>query len=120
MWDFLDSASETGTTGGYENGIQLHLALVEAVDPLRPISDYYRHHLHKDDGGYLRSLVEACRRLSGRLPSFDRVRPVLIREAYRANVQAITTMPILGCAPRRYADGPSRSTPALNPFRGSS
>ena len=89
MWDFLDSASEIGTTGGYENGIQLHLALVEAVDSHRPISDYYRHHPYKDDGGYLRSLVEACRRLSGRLPSFDRVRPILIREAYRANVQAI-------------------------------
>lgn len=89
MWDFLDSASETCTTRGYENGIQLHLALVEAVDPHRPISDYYRHHPCKDDGGYLRSLVEACRRLSGQLPSFDRVRPVLIREAHRANVQAI-------------------------------
>lgn len=89
MWDFLDSVSETGSVGSYENGVQLHLALVEAVDPHRPISDYYRHHASKDDGGYLRSLVEACRRLSAGLPSFDRVRPVLIREAYRANVQAI-------------------------------
>lgn len=89
MWDFLDSASETGSAGSYENGVQLHLALVEAVDPHRPISDYYRHHAWKDDGGYLRSLVEACRRLSDALPSFDRVRPVLVREAYRANVQAI-------------------------------
>lgn len=89
MWDFLDSASETGSVGSYENGIQLHLALVEAVDPERPISDYYRHHAYKDDGGYLRSLVEACRHLSDRLPSFDRVRPILIREASRANVQAI-------------------------------
>lgn len=93
MWDFLDSASEIGTTGGYDDGIQLHMALVDAVDPYRPISDYYRHHPYKDDGGYLRSLVEACRRLSGRLPSFDRVRPILIREAYRANVQAINHDP---------------------------
>lgn len=89
MWDFLDSASETGPVGSYENGVQLHSALIEAVDPNRPISDYYRHHPWKDDGGYLRSLVEACRRLSSRLPSFDRLRPILIREARRANVQAI-------------------------------
>jgi tetraprenyl-beta-curcumene synthase len=93
MWDFLDSASETGAAAGYTNGIQLHLALVEAVDPHRPISDYYRHHPWKDDGGYLRSLVEACRASSARLASFERVRPLLVREAYRANVQALNHDP---------------------------
>lgn len=89
MWDFLDSASETGASAGQANGRQLHLALVDAVDRERPMSDYYRLHPWSDDAGYLRSLVEACRECSERLPSFASVRPLLVREAYRANVQAI-------------------------------
>ncbi|HXC23781.1 MAG TPA: DUF2600 family protein [Solirubrobacteraceae bacterium] len=89
MWDFLDSASESGAVAGQANGRQLHLALVDAVDPGRPISDYYKLHPWKEDAGYLRSLVESCRRVSQRLPSFELIRPLLVREAYRANVQAI-------------------------------
>jgi tetraprenyl-beta-curcumene synthase len=89
MWDFLDSASETGAAAGQDNGRQLHLALVDAVDRERPISDYYRLHPWRNDAGYLRALVEACRRSSQRLPSFEPIRPLLVREAYRANVQAI-------------------------------
>jgi tetraprenyl-beta-curcumene synthase len=89
MWDFLDSASETGASAGQSNGRQLHLALVDAVDPERPISDYYGLHPWTEDAGYLRALVEVCRRCSERLPSFESIRPLLVREAYRANVQAI-------------------------------
>jgi tetraprenyl-beta-curcumene synthase len=89
MWDFLDTVSETGAAAGQANGRQLHLALVDAVDRERPISDYYRLHPWDDDGDYLRSLVKRCRALSVGLPSFESVRPLLIREAYRANVQAI-------------------------------
>jgi len=89
MWDFLDSVSETGAIAGQANGRQLHLALVDAVDHERPISDYYRLHPWHKDAGYLRALVEACRRSSQRLPSFEPLRPLLVREAFRANVQAI-------------------------------
>jgi len=89
MWDFLDSASETGAIAGQANGRQLHLALVDAVDRERPISDYYLLHPWHKDAGYLCALVEACRRSSQRLPSFEAIRPLLVREAYRANVQAI-------------------------------
>lgn len=88
MWDFLDCASERGAVAGQANGLQLHLALVDAIDPDRPISDYYRHHPWREDGGYLRALVQACRRCCRELPSFQTVRPVLVREATRANVQA--------------------------------
>ncbi len=89
MWDFLDSASETGAVAGQANGRQLHLALVDAIDHERPISDYYQLHPWNKDAGYLRALVEACRRSSQRLPSFESIRPLLVREAYRANIQAI-------------------------------
>jgi tetraprenyl-beta-curcumene synthase len=89
LWDYLDSIGEHGATAGQANALRLHLALVDALDPERPISDYYRYHPSSDDGGYLRALVLACRQCCLLLPSFQRVRPLLIREAARVNVQAI-------------------------------
>ncbi len=89
MWDFLDSVSEHGAYRGDVNGCQLHLALVEALDPELPISDYYRHHPWRDDGGYLRALVQVCRDAGACLPSYEVVRPLLIREAWRAQVLGI-------------------------------
>jgi tetraprenyl-beta-curcumene synthase len=89
MWDFLDCASETGAGAGQANGLQLHRALVDALDSSRPICDYYALHPWHDDGGYLHALVEACRGCCRELPSYQQVRPVLVREATRAGVQAI-------------------------------
>jgi tetraprenyl-beta-curcumene synthase len=89
IWDFLDSVSERGACEGTANGLQLHKALVEALDPGAPISDYYRLHPWREDGGYLRSLVEACRHSCASLPSYGRVRAIVVREAGRAHVQAL-------------------------------
>jgi tetraprenyl-beta-curcumene synthase len=89
IWDFLDNVSERGAHVGQHNGRQLHLAIVESLDPAPPISDYYRYHPWQDDGGYLRALVEACRRGVERLPSYPIVRATAIREARRAAVQSI-------------------------------
>jgi tetraprenyl-beta-curcumene synthase len=88
-WDFLDSVNEHGAASGQANGRQLHLALVEALDPGRPISDYYRYHPWRNDGGYLRALVQVCRDACAQLPSYERVRTLVIREATRAQVLAI-------------------------------
>jgi tetraprenyl-beta-curcumene synthase len=89
MADFLDSAIERGAHAGLANGRQLHLALVDAVDIARPVSDYYRHHPWQDDGGYLPRLVEACRCGCAALPSYWTVRPLLMRAAALAQVQGI-------------------------------
>ncbi len=89
IWDFLDNVSERGAHVGQHNGRQLHLAIVESLDPRRPISDYYRYHPWQDDGGYLRALVEVCRVEVGRLPSYPIVRATAGREARRAEVQSI-------------------------------
>src|ERR1700722_431100 len=56
IWDFLDTVNEHGSGAGTDNGLQLHTALVEALDPALPISDYYRYHPWREDGGYLRRL----------------------------------------------------------------
>lgn len=90
IWDFLDTADEHGARfGGVRNGRQLHLALVDALDHSRQVSDYYGHHPWKRDGGYLRALLGACREGSGRLASYEVVRPRLLREAWRAQVLAL-------------------------------
>jgi tetraprenyl-beta-curcumene synthase len=93
MWDFLDSVNESALDAGQVNGRQLHLALVEALDRNRPLSDYYRFHPWSGDGGYLCALVDVCRRECARLPSFERIRDVVVREAVRAQVLAINHDP---------------------------
>jgi tetraprenyl-beta-curcumene synthase len=89
IWDFLDGVNERGAGRGPENGLQMHLALVEALDPHASISDYYQHHPWREDGGYLRSLVEACRRGCSALPSYPRVQALVARETMRAQVLAL-------------------------------
>lgn len=89
IWDFLDTVNEHGATSGQTNGRQLHLALIDALDPNRPLSDYYRHHPWKDDGGYLQSLVETCRDTTAELPSYRLVQRPLMEEGIRAQVLAI-------------------------------
>ena len=89
MWDFLDSVNEHGAERGQANGRQLHLALIDALEPDTPLADYYSHHPWSTDGGYLNNLVGACREACRRLPSFRAVQPLLIQEATRAQVLAI-------------------------------
>jgi tetraprenyl-beta-curcumene synthase len=87
--DYLDSTSERGAGRGTHNGLQLHRALIEALDPQLPISDYYRYHPWRDDGGYLRALVDTCRATCVRLPSFQAVKPLVAHAANLAQVLAL-------------------------------
>lgn len=93
IWDFLDNVNERSVAAGVANGLQLHLALIDALDLGRPISDYYKYSPWYDDGGYLRALVTDCRANCARLPSYDRVRPSAIREAIRGQICAINHDP---------------------------
>lgn len=87
--DYLDCVNERSAALGIENGRQLHRALVEALDPQTGISDYYRHHGSRGDGGYARALVESCRRECERLPSYEQMRPLLMRAAGHSGVLAL-------------------------------
>ena len=93
LWDFLDSVSERGACAGYANGYQLHRALVEALDLDAPISDYYRFHPWKDDGGYLLALVEACRRMCTGLSCYRQVRPLMLQAVERCAIQSLNHEP---------------------------
>ncbi len=95
--EFLDNMNERAAHVGQANGRQLHLALVEALNPGTPTSDYYRFHPWKNDGGYLLALVESCRENCAYLPSYPRIRGLVIREATRAQVLALNHDPSPPC-----------------------
>lgn len=91
--DFLDCTSERAAHLGTANGLQLHRALIEALDPSVSISDYYRYHPWAEDAGYLRALVDTCRRGCERLPSYEVARPLLHRAASLTQVLALNHEP---------------------------
>jgi tetraprenyl-beta-curcumene synthase len=91
--DFLDCTSERSADAGIANGLQVHRALIEALDPNLPISDYYRHHPWTQDGGYAQALVDACRDACIRLPSYQAVRSPLLRAAHLTQVLALNHEP---------------------------
>jgi len=86
LQDYLDTASERAAAVGVDSGELLYSALGDALDPDRPHADYYRDHPWRDDGGYLRSLVDSIRADATQLPSFAAIRPALKREISRAGV----------------------------------
>jgi tetraprenyl-beta-curcumene synthase len=89
MFDFLDSANERAVAMGIANGRQLHLALVDALDQRRPLSDYYFHHPWGDDGGFLDALVDTCRNGCAALPRYATVQRFVVAEARRFEVLAL-------------------------------
>jgi tetraprenyl-beta-curcumene synthase len=93
MADFLDNVSERGAKTGVDDGLRINLALVEAIDPDETISDHYRHYRWRDDGNYLIALVRACRASCVRLPSYEDVRPLVIRAARLAQVLGLNHEP---------------------------
>jgi len=93
MWDFLDNVSERGAFAGEANGRQLHRALVEALDPEAAISDYYRYHPWKDDGGYLVALVQSCQCICAGLPSYQGVRHLMLPAVERCAIQSLNHEP---------------------------
>jgi hypothetical protein len=89
LWDYLDNLSESATTAGAQNGYCLHRALVDALDPGPSLSDYYRFHPWRQDGGYLRELVKVCSRLSGQLPSYPQLSTLVLAGVRQCALQGV-------------------------------
>jgi tetraprenyl-beta-curcumene synthase len=113
IWDYLDNINERSATAGEANGLQLHRALVDALDPGRPMAAHYCHSPWRDDGGYLRTLVMTCRARCERLPSYACLHDPLIREAALGQVCALNHVPdthkrdalLKGWAKREFPEG---------------
>jgi tetraprenyl-beta-curcumene synthase len=69
-FDYLDTIVELPNPDPIVNGRSLYKALLVAFEPDLPHLDYYEHHTHRDDAGYLRALVGTCQAAIGKLPSF--------------------------------------------------
>jgi tetraprenyl-beta-curcumene synthase len=93
IWDFLDNLSERAAGLGQTDGRNLHRAIAEAIDPTVPISDYYGQLPWREDGGYLRALVGACREQCLLLPSYCAVRALVLEDACLAQVLALNHHP---------------------------
>ncbi len=72
LYDYLDAVNEEPGCTSLHNGLQLHSSLSEAVLLHVPVSDWYRHHPRRDDGGYMLALTRACRGVVAKLPSLGR------------------------------------------------
>jgi tetraprenyl-beta-curcumene synthase len=84
--DYLDLLSEQPNPDPVANGYRLHEALIVATARGEPHRDYYSHHPHGDDGGYLVSLVDAARASLSALPSISWVGEPMERAAERIAV----------------------------------
>jgi tetraprenyl-beta-curcumene synthase len=91
--DYLDCISERAAANGIANGLQLHRALIDAIDPCAAPVDYYQYHLCSNDGGYLRTLLDTCRQACSELPSYKTVRPWLLEAARLTQVLALNHEP---------------------------
>lgn len=69
--DYLDNLCDRAGVRDESSFRQLHLSMQDAVDPSRQLNDYYLYYPFKDDRGYLRQLVEECRRQISGLPSYS-------------------------------------------------
>lgn len=75
IYDYVDTLAEQPSADPILNGKQLHQALLVALDRDVPHPDYYAHHPQRDDNGYLREIVDACRFTVGALPSYHSIAP---------------------------------------------
>jgi tetraprenyl-beta-curcumene synthase len=114
LYDYLDAVNEDAEGSDLRNGLQLHRALSEAVSPDLPISDYYLHHPRRGDGGYMRALTEACRRIVRTLPSVTHRGQVLAHATERCGQAQSHNHAILACGEEQLiawslAQAPDRS-----------
>ncbi|MCR6545464.1 tetraprenyl-beta-curcumene synthase family protein [Dehalobacterium formicoaceticum] len=68
--DYLDNLCDRTGCEDERSFRQLHLAMKEALEPDLPLSDYYLYYPYQSDGGYLKALVQECRRCLTFFPSY--------------------------------------------------
>ena len=90
IYDYLDNLCDRLPGVTQQAFATLHAALIDALDDRRVPIDYYRDGPSGDDGGYLRSLVEAARDGLRVLPNYHAVRDNLVEVArFYADLQVL-------------------------------
>jgi tetraprenyl-beta-curcumene synthase len=83
LLDYADTLMEQPSDDPVANARQLHQAFLVALQPDRQHYNYYRHHPHWHDGGYLADLADACRASIRELPSYVVVADTVMQHAER-------------------------------------
>jgi tetraprenyl-beta-curcumene synthase len=88
IYDYLDNLCDRLPSVPAAAYPTLHEALLDALDDRRAIGDYYRDGPLRDDGGYLRKLVERVRAGISTLPNYPAVRAEVVEiGGYYAELQ---------------------------------
>jgi tetraprenyl-beta-curcumene synthase len=82
-YDYADTMAEQPHDDPIANGRLLHQPLLVALNKIAKHPDYYAHSRSNNDGGYLRSLTDSCRRAFEELPAHAIVAPAARRGAQR-------------------------------------
>lgn len=82
IYDFLDTVCDRNAIGEPASR-QLHEALFDALDPARPMREYFAGPAAGDDGDYLAALVRRTRRALSRLGSYELLVPFFMQAAQR-------------------------------------
>jgi tetraprenyl-beta-curcumene synthase len=112
-YDYADSLAELPAADRVANGRALHEALHAALSPGAPHPDYYRYHDRRDDGGYLRALVDACRLAVDSLPSWQAV-----ADRTRAMARLVIEFQAANHAPAELVARRLSAFASSAPFRG--
>jgi tetraprenyl-beta-curcumene synthase len=79
--DYLDNLCDRVGFMDEQGFRQVHQAMLDALDYEKPMADYYLYYPHREDGGYLASLVEECRRQVVKLPTYHQVKEEMLELA---------------------------------------
>lgn len=79
--DYLDNLCDRNECFDGEAFRQLHMALLDGLQPGKMHSDYYQYYPNQDDGGYLKNLVDECRFYLHKLPSYTSVQSEVLNLA---------------------------------------
>lgn len=83
IYEYADTLMEQPSKQAQVNARQLHMAILTALQPSCPHVDYYAHNAHREDGGYLRDLVDTCRATVRELPAYPVVCKAALDQAER-------------------------------------
>ena len=83
IYDYLDGITEQPATDRINDGLQLFRALSDTAYAPGERCDYYSHHQHSEDGGYLSRLVATASSGLEKLPARAAVADLMISAARR-------------------------------------
>ncbi len=86
--DYLDNLCDRSNSLDPADFQALHESMADALTPGSPANDYYRFRQERDDGGYLKSLVQTCQGVLAKNPAYQHIAPYLIELAgYYSDLQ---------------------------------